>query len=109
MKYLTLLVCAFGLLVGMGGLIGFFMAGSIASLLAGSAFSFLLLMSGYLMQSNRKLGLISSTSLTLALAGFFSYRYLITEKFMPSGMMALLSAIVFLVVITNVSLKKCEE
>jgi len=109
MKYLTLLICSFGLLIGMGGLIGFFVAGSIASLIAGSTFSFLLLMSGYLMQNNRRLGLISSTFLTISLAGFFSYRYLVTEKFMPSGMMALLSAIVFLVIIANISLKRCEE
>lgn len=109
MKHLTLLICAYGLLIGMGGLIGFFVAGSIASLIAGSTFSFLLLMSGYLMQNNGRLGVISSTFLTIFLAGFFSYRYLVTEKFMPSGMMALLSALVFLFIIGNASLKKCEE
>lgn len=109
MRSLTLLICAYGLLIGLGGLIGFFMAGSVPSLIAGSTFSFLLLTSGYLMQNNRRLGLMSSTVLTLILAGFFSYRYLATEKFMPSGMMAFLSAAVFLIIITNVSLKKCEE
>ncbi len=106
MKYLILLISTFGLLVGTGGLIGFFVAGSIASLVAGSTFSFLLLLSGYLMQNHQRLGLMSATFLTMALAGFFSYRYLITEKFMPSGMMALLSLAIFFTLIANVSLKK---
>lgn len=106
MKYLILLISAFGLLVGMGGLIGFFIAGSIASLIAGSTFSFLLLLSGYLMQSHPTVGLIGATFLTMTLSGFFSYRYLITEKFMPSGMMALLSLAIFFTLIVNVSLKR---
>lgn len=90
-KTLTIFVLVYALLLLIGGLIGYFKADSLASLLMGSIFAVLLFLSGILVHQGFFLGLISSRILTLLLSFFFLYRYIQTHKVMPAGIMALLS------------------
>ncbi len=83
----------FGLLCGVGGFIGFKKAGSKASLIAGTASGLvvlvaaLLLGTGFLDWGYRLGGLVS-----LLLLGRFFPAFLKTKKWMPQGVMAVMSA-----------------
>ncbi len=84
----------FGALTIAGGVIGYVKAASNASLIAGGISGLLLLVSGYLVSSGKvQAGLILGVVLSLALAGRFLPAFLNTHKWMPAGMMAILSVI----------------
>jgi uncharacterized membrane protein (UPF0136 family) len=92
----------YGLMLLVGGVVGYFRAGSRASLIAGSisaaaAFAALALSIG-----NTRWGVPLGMLLAIALFILFGYRYAAkTRKFMPSGLLAVLSlavlAVMFLV------------
>ena len=84
----------YAVIVFVGGLVGHTLAGSKASLTAGIVFSILLIISGLGLLAHKKFGAILALALTLALDGFFTYRFMLSFSFMPAGMMALLSLIV---------------
>ena len=82
----------FGALTIAGGLVGFLKAGSNASLIAGGVSGALILAAGYLIATGKvQPGLIMGLVVTIALAGRFVPAFLATHKFMPAGMMAVLS------------------
>lgn len=87
------IVALYGLLILVGGIIGHIKAGSTASLVMGVVFGLLLLLSSGAMFSKKyfKKGVYSTLILTLILDAFFTYRYLATMKFMPSGLLVLVS------------------
>jgi uncharacterized membrane protein (UPF0136 family) len=87
------IVALYGILILVGGIIGHIKAGSNASLVMGVVFGLLLLLSSVGMLSKKyfKKGVYFALILTLVLDAFFSYRFLATMKFMPSGMLALVS------------------
>lgn len=92
MKGPGIVILLFGLLVLGGGIIGYATAGSMVSLIAGSVFGFMLLASGLAVSRGKKSGFVVAPLLTLILTAFFAYRFVQSGEFMPSGMMALLSA-----------------
>jgi uncharacterized membrane protein (UPF0136 family) len=74
-----------------GGLIGYLKAGSTMSLVTSTVFAIPLALCA--------LGVLPpwvGRLLTAVLAGFFVFRVIKTGKFMPAGMMAIVSAIVLL-------------
>ena len=76
-----------------------------AGLSGGVVTGALLLLAGYLVSAGKvQPGLILGIVLSLALAGRFLPAFLNTHKFMPAGMMAILSVIGF--VLTLVALVK---
>jgi len=78
--------------VFMGGLIGFIKAGSTPSLIAGIVSSGLLFFATYLLEIKKEnRGFILLTLLTLFLLVFFSYRFYLSQVFMPAGLMVILS------------------
>ena len=82
----------FGALTIAGGVMGFVKAGSQASLIAGGVSGALLLVAGGLLSAGKvQPGLILALVLSVALAGRFVPAFLHTSKFMPAGMMAILS------------------
>ncbi|WCJ60510.1 TMEM14 family protein [Fontisphaera persica] len=78
-------------LLVVGGLIGYLKAGSTMSLVTSTIFAIPLALCA--------LGVLPpwvGRLLTAVLAGFFVFRVIKTGKFMPAGMMAIVSAIVLL-------------
>ena len=87
----------FGALLAVGGLMGFLKAGSRASLIAGLVSAALVFgclgLSFPDPEMGRQLGLL----LSLILGVWFGYRYANRPKLMPSGLLAVLSGVVLLV------------
>ncbi len=94
----TLVVYA--LLLGIGGLIGYRKAGSRASLIAGSASAVAAIAAIALMIWKPVWGQVLGVFLSANLVSLFGYRYAVkTRKFMPSGMLAVVSVLVFVILI----------
>ena len=84
-------VLLFSLIIFAGGAMGFILKNSIPSLVMGSLFGLALVFSSVLLLSNRKSGIYISFSLIFLLDGFFTYRLITTQSFMPSGIILVLS------------------
>lgn len=83
----------FGALTIAGGVMGYLKAHSSASLIAGGISGILLLVAGVLLKAKPQVGLILGLVISLALVGRFLPTFLSTHKFMPAGMMSILSII----------------
>ena len=95
----TLLV--YGVLMVLGGLMGL-RAGSKTSLYAGAGSGVLLLVAWYVSRVNLAAGLWLGLVLTVLLAATFVGRWKKTGKFMPSGMLLLLSLVALVLLATSV-------
>jgi len=95
LKSIAYLTGIYGLIVIGGGLIGYFVAGSTASVIAGSLFGFLMILCGLGIQKEWAFALHAASIIALILTIFFIYRYAITGSWMPSGLMMILSLVVF--------------
>ena len=95
----TLLV--YGVLMVLGGLMGL-RAGSKASLYAGSGSGVLLLVAWYVTRLNLPAGLWLGLVLTVLLTLTFAGRWKKTGKFMPAGMLLLLSLVALVVLAMSV-------
>lgn len=95
----------YGLLILGGGITGYAKAQSLPSLMMGILFGVLLLMSGYAMLKNKILGYFCALGFTGFLILFFSYRFYGTQKFMPAGLMTILS-IAMMILLLSLKRKK---
>lgn len=93
---------AAGVLVAIGGIIGFVKAKSKPSLISGVASGILLGVCYYVTQSDINTGLIAGFVLLTVLDIVFSIRFGKTKKFMPSGMMIAICGISQLIVLLAV-------
>ncbi|MGK5593861.1 MAG: TMEM14 family protein [Parachlamydiaceae bacterium] len=91
MKKITTALRSYAFFILVGGLIGFFKAGSLASLIMSSLFAFLLTTSSVIIHRRFKIGFYSALSSTIFLCLFFAYRLILVQKMMPSGLMLFLS------------------
>lgn len=91
MGNIIIVLWIYGLIVITGGTIGYFTAGSLPSLIMGGAFGLLLISSAVLLQKQVIFGLYLSMILTAALALFFGFRFFTTFKFLPAGLLLLIS------------------
>ena len=105
MKKSAYVMLAYGLLIIVGGMIGFAKAHSMPSLIAGSTFGILGIISSICMFKNQTWSVYFSMGISALLTVFFAFRFINTAKFMPSGMMCVLSLIVLTFLI--LSSKKC--
>jgi uncharacterized membrane protein (UPF0136 family) len=105
LKTLASIIGIYGLITIAGGLIGFFIAGSTASIVMGSLFGFLLVISALAIMKEIVFGLYAASLLTLILTGFFIYRYIATAKWMPSGLMMIISLVVFIITVLTYIVK----
>lgn len=94
MKAIAGLVGIYGLCVIGGGLIGYFLAGSTASVIWGSLSGFLMLLAGIGIYKNWTFALYGASIISIALSVFFIYRYAITKSWVPAGGMMIFSLIV---------------
>jgi len=97
----AIIVLIYATIVLIGGIIGFAQANSLVSLIMGTVFAALLIGCGLALFKNSILGYYISFGLALILTLFFSYRYILTLKFLPSGNMAILSILVLIALFAN--------
>lgn len=93
-------VLIYGLFILIGGIMGH-RSGSTASLVMGTFFGALLIIASLGMFKRRKWGVYGALILTLILDGFFTYRYFLSLKFMPPGMLAVVSLGVMILLIAH--------
>ncbi len=99
MKLAAVASLVYGVLVLLGGIMGYVQARSLPSLVSGVVFGVILLVCGWLAWTGSMPAVYVSAVAALLLALFFGYRLTATGKMMPSGMMLILSflAVVILV------------
>lgn len=97
MKLAGWITVIYALIVIAGGIMGYIKADSTASLLMGSIFGLLLLLSAIGIITHIYLTAYLAILLTLILDAFFTYRWLITFKFMPAGLMSIISFVVLII------------
>jgi uncharacterized membrane protein (UPF0136 family) len=90
----------YGVLLAVGGLIGYFKAGSRPSLVAGMLSAVAAFAALGLSVGRGQLGTALGSLLAIVLFVLFGYRYAVkTGKFMPSGLLAVISLVVLGVMI----------
>lgn len=94
----------YGVLTIAGGVYGYIKASSMPSLIAGGISGLLLLGAGVLIGTRTQPGLILGLLVSLALAGQFVPKYVQAYKFMPAGLMSVLSVVA--IVLTIIALIK---
>lgn len=87
------MILVFAAVMFAGGLIGYLTAGSRASLISGTASAGLLVLAFFLARTNPIQGLQAAAVLSALLAVVFAIRAFKTRKFMPSGMLLILSIV----------------
>ncbi|MEP0895803.1 MULTISPECIES: TMEM14 family protein [Leptolyngbya] len=90
---MTLIIALYGLFIAIGGIIGYLKARSQISLIAGLGNAIVLWIAAYVTLNNLDGGLILAVCIAVELLVFFSLRWSKTRKFMPAGLMAILSLI----------------
>lgn len=98
MKFSAWIVLVYAFIVFLGGIMGYVQAQSLPSLFAGIASATVLFVCAWGMFKRSFLAYSLAMVLILALTLFFGYRFALTGKFMPAGMMILVSAITLTVV-----------
>lgn len=87
----------YGILMLVGGFIGYKKAGSMASLIAGGISGVLILIAVYIASNNPVLGYRMTTVISGLLVCSFTMRLVKTGTFMPSGMLLILSVIALVI------------
>lgn len=91
MKVYIQITLLYALLVLIGGLIGYIKAQSFASLVMSLSSVAALGLSCWLMMKNKRAGYFLALAVIGILGLFFVYRFVMTVKLMPAGIMALAS------------------
>ncbi|MCX7687484.1 MAG: TMEM14 family protein [Fimbriimonadales bacterium] len=99
MNVYQIILLIYLLVVAGGGIMGYVSAQSTASLIAGLASGVLLAIALWLSFSNPKLGFGMAAVVALALAVFFTMRFLNTGKWMPGGISMILSGLTFILML----------
>jgi uncharacterized membrane protein (UPF0136 family) len=87
----TLILWIYIVLLFVGGLIGFLKAGSKISLVMSACFAAILILCNVDLVFKRDVADMLSTGVLVFLLVFFAFRLTKTKKFMPSGLMAILT------------------
>jgi uncharacterized membrane protein (UPF0136 family) len=93
-------VIIYGILVSLGGLIGYIQAKSKPSLIAGGASGAIMVACGVLMLQGMVAAMIVALVVALALTVLFLKRFSAKRVFMPAGLMLVLSVLMSVVLIT---------
>ncbi|XHX79092.1 MAG: TMEM14 family protein [Stenomitos frigidus ULC029] len=94
------LILVYALLVAIGGVIGYVKAKSQQSLLSGLGSGVALAIAWYISLQNPTAGLALAAVIALALLVVFALRFRATGKFMPGGLLAVLSLIMTVLFVT---------
>jgi len=104
MQTTAVIVWVYGAIMAVGGVIGYVKVRSKASLLSGVGFGLMLLASGYGVWHGSRRSLAASAVIAALLVAIFAVRLVKTRRFMPAGVLAVLSLaalIVFGVALTR--------
>ncbi len=93
----------YGILLLFGGIMGYVSAKSKPSLISGVVSGLLLLISGVLQWQQIPVGLVFAQIITLVLAIVFVIRLWKTRKFMPAGLMLVLSVAMLVILFPRTS------
>ncbi len=106
MKVTATIVCAYGLILLIGGWMGHATSGSMPSLICGAIFGILMLLCSWGIATGKTFAGIAALVLTFILDGFFTFRFAKTLKFFPAGLMSLLSLAVLIVIALKIKKTK---
>lgn len=109
MKFNSTILFLYALLILTGGVFGYVKAQSLASLIMGTASSVLLLICAFASYRHSILGYFLGIALSSLLTLFFLYRYIGTQKFMPAGLMAIVSFAVVLICTSKKARKEAKQ
>jgi len=98
MKVTATIVFVFGLLIALGGIMGYVKSGSQASLISGSSFGIILAISAYFISQGKIAAQYIALASTFLLDAIFTYRFAKTLHFFPAGFLSLASLAVLIVV-----------
>ena len=93
----AIIVWVYSALMAVGGVIGYVKVRSKASLLAGLGFGLMLLASGYGVWQGSRQSLMASAVMAALLVAIFAVRLAKTRRFMPAGVLAVLSTAALIV------------
>ncbi|WP_242036675.1 TMEM14 family protein [Leptolyngbya sp. FACHB-321] len=94
------LILVYALLVAIGGVIGYVKAKSNQSLISGLGSGVALAIAWYISLQNPTVGLALAAVIALALLVVFALRFRATGKFMPAGLLAILSLVMTVLFVT---------
>ncbi len=93
MENTAIQIWVYGVIMMLGGIAGFVRVGSKASLISGVGFGLLLLVSGFGVWQGSLGCLVAAEVIALLLVVLFAIRYAKKRRFMPAGMLAVLSLV----------------
>lgn len=99
-------VLLYGICVLVGGIMGHVKAGSFASLLSGIISGSLLLAASWMCFKKKAAGYIFALIVSLLLEGFFIWRFVKTQNFVPAGILSLATIFVILILAYKVFKRK---
>ncbi|MGB5596378.1 MAG: TMEM14 family protein [Crocosphaera sp.] len=91
----------YGILLLIGGIMGYVTAKSKPSLISGVVSGLLLLITAFIQLQQISAGLIIAQIVTILLAVVFTIRLLKTRKFMPAGLMLVVSVATFVILLSS--------
>lgn len=101
MKLTGGIVLAYGVIVMLGGLIAYLTTDSWISLFTATITGVALVAGGMGIMRNSIFAYLVSLGVTTVLGIFFIYRYILTEKMMPAGIMTGLSILILLLLLIS--------
>lgn len=90
-------ILLYAILVALGGILGYVKARSQPSLISGLVSGLLLAIAWYISLQTPGVGLAIATLIAFGLLGVFAVRFQRTRKWMPAGLMAILSLVAAIV------------
>lgn len=89
-----IILYVYAVLLAVGGVMGYVKKGSKPSLIAGLVSAVLAVAAAVVVGTSPQAGLLGGAVLAMLLLGFFGPRFLKGRKFMPAGLMTIVSVIV---------------
>jgi uncharacterized membrane protein (UPF0136 family) len=102
----VLILTVYALLILVGGIMGHAKAASTASLVMGTVFGAALLACSFALYKKKRASVWIAVSLIVILDAFFTYRYAATQRFMPAGLLSLVSLVTLFVFVLQVRKQK---
>lgn len=106
MKTNTVILFIYSTLVTLGGLMGYIKGGSVISLVAGGGSGLILFILTYLCFKKRRQAEYTALIMIFLLDGLFTYRFMQTFHFFPSGLFSLIS--ITTIILLSINLKRSK-